>query len=684
LLSCGLAFSLLYLAPASLGFIRSARADEPVYACGVQDAGGANNIFSGYETFGIVTSNYCGQPEQSLQLSNDSKNTIPPGMFSGWIATAPSGIEIAGAAVPNMQLFSTVGTGYIADFYWTGGSQRVDDAWHSYSVGGLAAPQFGFALGCSPSGTNCPADAAAFLVDDIQLDVHETVNPSVTALGSNNLWYKGASGYVHGGGWSIAYSASSPSGIAAMSASENGQPVQLPIPPGCPVPNHTVWQQCPGTQTWSPTVSLSGTGDQQLTLGATSAAANTSSPSEAIHVDSVQPAVSLSGPTTASSEAGTQYVTATASVGPSGLGSIDCSTDGGPARSFISSPATIPVSGLGNHSVSCTATNRSYDSTGAPATSTPVDWSLNIQQPSAMAATFAKIRGLKCRKVRVREKIPAHWVTVRRHGKPVRVKRRARTIVHKVRQCHARVVTRKICHAHHCRRQHFVIPPHTALMSKLRVGYGKSAPVFGQLITSSGIPLAGQPVQIMTAPDDGSNAFTEAAAATTNVNGAWTAVLPPGPGRLVEAVYPGTSTVAQATSGQLQLIVPAKVKLLSASPRRVAWGHSVRITGKLLGGYLPAGGVNVRLRIGFGSHYTTYGVHEHVAGDGRFSTTYPFGLGSPGAFRTYWFAVASLPSGNYPYAPAASGRKYVTVGGHPRTTTTTSHHKRKRRRKRRR
>ena len=54
-------------------------------------------------------------------------------------------------------------------------------------------------------------------------------------------------------------------------------------------------------------------------------------------------------------------------------------------------------------------------------------------------------------------------------------------------------------------------------------------------------------------------------------------------------------------SGQVTETVPAKVKLLRVVPRRVAWGGTVRIAGQLVGGYLPAGGALVRLRIGLGS-----------------------------------------------------------------------------------
>ena len=60
----------------------------------------------------------------------------------------------------------------------------------------------------------------------------------------------------------------------------------------------------------------------------------------------------------------------------------------------------------------------------------------------------------------------------------------------------------------------------------------------------------------------------------------------------------------------------------------------------MVGGYLPPGGALVRLRIGIGSPRTTYGVREHVTGDGRFTTTYTFGLGAPSIRQSYWFQTA--------------------------------------------
>ena len=172
---------------------------------------------------------------------------------------------------------------------------------------------------------------------------------------------------------------------------------------------------------------------------------------------------------------------------------------------------------------------------------------------------------------------------------------------------------------------------------------------------------------MLAAPDNGSGAFTPVTTVTTAADGGWSAQVPAGPSRLIEAAYGGGSDVLPSLSRTVTETVPAKVELLRVTPRRVAWGGTIRLVGWLKGGYLPPGGALVRLRIGLGSSVTTYGVHEHVTGNGRFSTTYTFGAGDPATYREFWFQVASLPTGDYPYAPANSRRRTVLVGGHPST-----------------
>lgn len=212
---------------------------------------------------------------------------------------------------------------------------------------------------------------------------------------------------------------------------------------------------------------------------------------------------------------------------------------------------------------------------------------------------------------------------------------------------------RRICH-----------PPHVHVTKTLLVAHGHKVTLAGLYTTASGVPLSGQPVRILAAPENDSGAFSQVAVVTTGPNGSWSTTLPPGPSRIIRAVTDGTATILPS-GGQVTTIVPAKVKLVRVWPRRVPWGGTVHLVGQLLGGYLPPGGALVRLRIGLGSARTTYGIREHVTGNGRFTTSYRFGLGDPNVYASYWFQIASLPMSNYPWAPSSSGRVTVTVGGHP-------------------
>jgi hypothetical protein len=210
-----------------------------------------------------------------------------------------------------------------------------------------------------------------------------------------------------------------------------------------------------------------------------------------------------------------------------------------------------------------------------------------------------------------------------------------------------------------------VLRPHQVISARKVVAHGHATTVSGWLGTASGVALGGQTVDVLAAPQDGHSAYSVVTAATTGADGGWSARIPAGPSRSITAAYAGGPTTQASSSAPIQMVVPARIELLRVSPRRVAWGATVRLTGVLKGGYLPPGGALVRLRIGLGRAFTTYGVHEHVGGTGRFTTSYTFGAGDPAIHRRYWFQLASLPMGNYPYAPASSRRMAVLVGGHP-------------------
>jgi hypothetical protein len=196
------------------------------------------------------------------------------------------------------------------------------------------------------------------------------------------------------------------------------------------------------------------------------------------------------------------------------------------------------------------------------------------------------------------------------------------------------------------------------------VGYGHSVVVHGLLTTADGVPIPHAQVSVLASPRQRSAKLTALAKATTSFTGVWTAHLPAGPSRRIAAVYSGSSTILPSVSWT-SVTVPAKVSISRIWPRQVSWGGTVHIEGYVAGGYLPPppAGELVRLRIGIGSQYTTYGVKIDVTGSGRFKTTYTFGAGPTSISRDYWFQLQALPQDDYPYAPADSGRAGVHVGG---------------------
>jgi hypothetical protein len=243
----------------------------------------------------------------------------------------------------------------------------------------------------------------------------------------------------------------------------------------------------------------------------------------------------------------------------------------------------------------------------------------------------------------------------------------------------------RTAHTGLARRRRTAAEPHggcngsaLGLATEASVGYGRPVILHGLLMSSAGLPLAGQPVGILTAPDNGSNAFTPAAAVTTGPDGRWTATLPPGPSRIIEASYPGSPTILPAT-GSATVITPAKIVLRSVTPDRTPWGSTVRLTGRVLGGYIPASSKLLRLDlgiVGIPGLSKIQGI-PNISADGAFTTTYTFAR-YQGVVR-FWLQVSSLAEADFPFSPSHSKRWIVTVGVPAPTTTTTITHVRHRR-----
>jgi hypothetical protein len=663
----------------------SARADETVVACGSN----ANDVFAPFAPSDIYMTQSCAVSDPVLEIQPGSTTSGERGF---WEAIAPSGLLIDQASASSVQVsgINTSGSGYGGGYFWGPGGSNGTTVSPSnpqtgpFGVGegnpGFPSSTFGFQVVCGNPHA-CTA-YANFSVSQVTLSVEETQGPSISAGG---LWDQ--SGWVRGS-WPIDVGGDSPSGVCSYAASIAGDPVGASAAYGV---NQATWHQCASSGlSGSLNTALAANGADTLSVSDADAAGLSNAASETVHVDNVIPTVSLSAPATALSTAGAQNVAVAVNSGPSGAYGADCSVDGGASTFYAGASSEVAVGGVGEHTVSCVGLSNAVSSTGVHATSAPQTVGVDIQQPTAEAITFSKIAdAVHCHRVLRRVKVLGRPHIIRLRGHRVSV-RRVRYVKRRVRKCfaatarrrvlvpltrHGKVVRRhgRVVRVHRVRR--VVLLPHQVHQSIRMIRHGRGSTVSGVLLLSDGTPVVGQTVTILAAPNTGDPQFSPISSAVTDTNGFWVAKIPAGPSRLLEAEYAGTSTTASASSTTVKLRVPARLAILSHTTR-VAWGQTVRFTGQLYGGFIPPGGVNLRLRYGYGRSWTTYGVKTHVGGDGRFATSFTFGPGDPRDHLRFRFQFATLPGGAYPWAPAHSNLAEVQVGGHPHA----HHHPRRRRR----
>jgi hypothetical protein len=285
-----------------------------------------------------------------------------------------------------------------------------------------------------------------------------------------------------------------------------------------------------------------------------------------------------------------------------------------------------------------------------------------VRLPATSDVSFQQVvNPLKVEKVRERVFVGWHWVLVRRHGKLVRVKRgghfRTITVVRTVEQCS---VTRTRAARHRWRIHRTCRPPHAELTDHEQVPFGSTVTVHGLLATGQDVPLVGATVEVLTAPDNGLNQFALATTATTGSDGSWSATLPPGPSRIIRAVYQGSGTVLPA-SGQATVTVPAKIDM-SITPHILPWSGTMTIRGQLEGGNVPPDGVALRLLVLYpGSHRGTPLLALRTNSTGSFLIKWSFYAGRGIATYPFWIATTATES-DYPFAASQGPRIQVTFG----------------------
>lgn len=662
-----------------------ASADETVYACGPNP----NNIFYESDAYGMEEQQTCGRANGVMIIQTSGRTGGYTDSY--WQTDTPGGLLIDQASIGVISINQiNNGSGFDDSVFW--GPNGADNLGVNYPQTGLGplnagnqpgfpTDEFGFRMVCGAG--SCPNDADYLDVGNVTFSVEETAGPWVSGGG---LWSQ--SGWVRGT-WPITVTGDSPSGICSLSASISGDPQSAY---GAMGPNQTVWHQCNGSLQGNLNTTYAANGADTLTISDSDAAGLASSATRTVRIDNQAPTISFSGPATALSTAGTQYVTVNVSAGPSGAYGANCSVDGAPQSFYPGASSQVPVSGIGQHTITCTGLSNAKDASGQRATSSAVSTTLDVQQPTVEAISFSKLAdALKCRTTVKRVRVLGKPHTIRRHGHKVGVVRRYHVVKRRVRTCKARTVKRRVWvelkrhgkpvrHRGHIVRvrrvRRVLVLPHRIHRTLRHVRHGRGTTVSGVLLLTDGTPVAGQTVTVLGAANNAAHTFAPIATATTSADGFWVAKIPAGPSRLLQAQYGGTATTAAADSTLVRTIVPAKIRILSAT-RRVAWGQTATFHGRVYGGYIPRGGINVRLLYGYRNQSTTYGVKTHVGPRGRFRTTFTFGPGSPRDHIRFHFQFSTLPGGNYPYHTASSNTVPVFVGGHPRPPR---HHHRRRHR----
>jgi hypothetical protein len=212
---------------------------------------------------------------------------IPTVTRVGIQTSAPAGIAIVQAQVSPAVLINVNNQNqWGGGSYYAGGGSQWATGDITETNAKFSSSYWGFQLVCGHN--PCNNTGAVMSVNAITLTASENQGPTLIALG-NNLWYQGAHWVWNAPGdpWSIALSASDPSGVCQMWAVANGVQINAPSV----ARDTTQWQQCPNWS-WTTTAAQAATVDTRdyvstsgtlgLTLAGQNAAGVVSAPSETL------------------------------------------------------------------------------------------------------------------------------------------------------------------------------------------------------------------------------------------------------------------------------------------------------------------------------------------------------------------------------------------------------------------
>ncbi|MFM9164433.1 MAG: hypothetical protein ACKOQ0_03610, partial [Solirubrobacterales bacterium] len=199
-------------------------------------------------------------------------------------------------------------------------------------------------------------------------------------------------------------------------------------------------------------------------------------------------------------------------------------------------------------------------------------------------------------------------------------------------------------------------------VARMRAGLQTRVAVSARLLDDAGEPMEGNEVEVRQRI--GTGAWQVVARAATGASGRVGLRLEAGPSRTLQVVALDTRTSTGATGEELRVEVPARATIRVAR-RQLRNGQSARLSGRVLGGFLPARGRELELQ-GYNparrrwQPVLTEGLR--CDGRGRWKARYRFSATVGGAV-SYRFRLRVPPRPEHPFTEGHSRAVTVRVRG---------------------
>jgi hypothetical protein len=183
----------------------------------------------------------------------------------------------------------------------------------------------------------------------------------------------------------------------------------------------------------------------------------------------------------------------------------------------------------------------------------------------------------------------------------------------------------------------------------LTLSFGRRGRVSGVARTTQGAPLAGSPIDVYAHSRGWSSRLVTTL--LTNSSGQFSYRVMPGPSRRLTFEFPGAGTVLDSLA-HVNVHVGGRATLELTGG--LAAGRRALFEGRVLGGYIPAGGklVQLRYRIPGVTSWAPFGPDIYTHRDGRWRARVRIGPGARG--YTYQLDVMVPKQSDWPYGRAVS------------------------------